>query len=155
MSAGYAAQSGGFGYAASAAKTILNLVSVANNIARLCEFSCSNDGVLPTAIPCTVDLCKSTQATAGTSTSTPAITQIRGETRPALCVPLAKYTAEPTVLTPIKTWYIPEFAGALTMQYPLGREPALVGVGGYAILVTMSSTVATTNVRAHVEWEEG
>lgn len=155
MSAGYSAISGGFGVNPSVTATLMNFITVANMIGRVNEWSVSTDGVTPLAIPAIVDFCKSTQATAGTSTNTPVITQTRGETRPALAVPLSKYTAEPTVLTAVKTWYLPEFAGSILQQYPLGREPSLAGVGGYAVRVTTSATTGLTNFRGHFEWEEG
>jgi hypothetical protein len=67
-----------------------------------------------------------------------------------------QYSAEPTVLNPVKQWYVPAFMGLFTIQAPLGREPMLLGTAttimkGIAIRV---SAPAAVNVRGYIEWDE-
>jgi hypothetical protein len=54
---------------AATAKTILSVIAPASGAIRLVELSVSFDGVSATAEPVTVELCKSTEAGAGTATS--------------------------------------------------------------------------------------
>ena len=74
------------------------------------------------AVPGVLDACRSTQATAGTAGAT-TITQIRGPTRTVQGTAGFNYSAEPTVLTVVKSWYVPQYNGMLILQFPLGREP--------------------------------
>lgn len=156
MSAGYAFVSGtGFSYNPSDSKSLISVITASGGLARLTEWGCSMDGVTPTAIPATVDLMKSTQAGAGTQTGTPTIVQIRGNARTVVATCGSKFTAEPTVLTAVKTWYLPEFVGSLVQQYPLNREPESSGLGAYVVKITMSATTGATNARGYMEFEEG
>ena len=106
MPAGYTINTqGDIALSAATAKTILNVINASNSLIRLTEIAVSFDGVSATAEPVTVELCSSTQATAGTSTSeTPA--QIRGPTRTVQASGARNYTAEPTTLTAVKRWLV-------------------------------------------------
>ena len=59
------------------AKTILNVINAANSLIRITGCSVSFDGISATAEPVTVELCSSTQATAGTPGSSPTPTQVQ------------------------------------------------------------------------------
>lgn len=152
MSAGYVAETNGdVALTAATAKTILNVINAANGLIRITEMAVSFDGVSSTAEPVTVELCSSTQATAGTSTAH-TIVQTRGPTRTVQATAARNYTAEPTTLTVIKRWLVHPQTG-LFVQFPLGREPEQVTTAdGLCIRCTAPATV---NVQAYMEFEEG
>jgi hypothetical protein len=139
---------------AATAKTILNVVNGTNALIRLVEFSVSFDGVTATAEPVVVELCGSTQATAGAPTGgTITLTQIRGPVRTAQSTGRRNYTAEPTVLTVWKRWLVSAFGGLLVLQFPLGREPEMITtVAGMCLRCTAPAAV---NAQAYLEVEEG
>lgn len=137
------------------AKTVLNVVAGANSGILIVEFGISFDGVTSSAVPAVVELCSSTQATAGTSTDTLTVVQTRGRvTGGEAPTAFARYSAEPTVLVRHRVWYVPQFMGSLTLQFPLGREPETDDSGGtiraYAIRVNVSANV---NCLAYMEVE--
>lgn len=154
MAAGYTidTQGGDVALTAATAKTVLNVINAANSLIKIVEFSVSFDGVTATAEPVLVELCSSTQATAGTSSSA-TIKQIRGATRTVQATGAYNYTAEPTVLTATKRWLVPAFMGLLVVQFPLGREPEQVTTAdGLCIRCTAPAAV---NVQGYIEFEEG
>jgi hypothetical protein len=158
MAAGYSCTSGTAFAVTSGAKTLINLISGASAAPpTLVEFGVSFDGVTASAVPVLVELCSSTQATAGTAGSVGTITQIRGYAGSTTGVTVAgQYTAEPTVLTAVKQWFVPAFMGLFTIQFPLGREPygfdtASTAGKGWALRV---SAPAAVNVRGYLEWDE-
>ena len=152
MAAGYVAETNGdIALSAATAKTILNVINAANGLIRITEMAVSFDGTSSTAEPVTVELCSSTQATAGTSTSH-TIVQTRGPTRTVQATAARNYTAEPTTLTVIKRWLVHPQTG-LFVQFPLGREPEQVTTAdGLCIRCTAPAAV---NVQAYMEFEEG
>ena len=120
MPAGYTVESNGdIALVAATAKSILSVVNAANALIRIVELGVSFDGISATAEPVTVELCRSTQATAGTSTAH-TILQIRGPTRTVDATARRNYTAEPTVLTVAKRWLVHPQTG-IVIQFPLGR----------------------------------
>lgn len=153
MPAGYTVETNGdIALAAATAKTIMNIINATNGLIRLCEFAVSFDGVTATAEAVTVELCSSTQATAGTTTSH-TIAQCRGPVRTVQATAARNYTVEPTVLTVLKRWLVTPFAGCLVVQFPLGREPEQVTTAdGLCIRCTAPAIV---NVQGYMEFEEG
>lgn len=158
MAAGYACSSGAAFAVTSGAKTLLNLIAPASAAPPvLVEFGISFDGVTASAVPALVELCASTQATAGTGGTVGTITQIRGYGGAnAQATVLGQYSAEPTVLTPVKQWFVPAFMGLFTIQFPLGREAigfdaASTSMKGIALRV---SAPAAVNARGYIEWDE-
>jgi len=154
MSAGYTVKAGAaIALTAATAKTVLNVINAANSLIKLVELSLSFDGVTSSAVPALVELCSSTQATAGTAGSSPTPTQIRGPVRTVQATAGVNYSAEPTVLTPLKEWLVPVFMGSLTVQFPLGREPEQITTAdGLCLRITAPAAV---NVRCYIEFEEG
>jgi len=154
MSAGYVvAGVGNMALSAATAKTIVNVINSANGLIRLTEISASFDGVTATAVPVAVELCSSTQATAGTPGTSPTPRQIYGPTRAALSTAAEDYTSEPTVLTVLKTWFIRADGGVFVLQSPLGRETEQsVTVDGLLLRCTAPAAV---NARGYIEFEEG
>lgn len=154
MPAGYTvATVGDVALSAATAKTIINVINAANGLVRIVELSVSFDGVTASAEPVTVELCSSTQATAGTPGTSPTPTQLRGPTRTFQGTAALAYTAEPTVLTVLKRWLVPAFNGLLVLQFPLGREPEQVTTAdGLCLRCTAPATV---NCQGFLEVEEG
>ena len=158
MAAGYACTSGAAFAVTSGAKTLLNLISPTNaSPPILTEFGVSFDGVTASAVPALVELCFSTQATAGTAGSVGTVTQIRGYSGTTAQASVSgQYTAEPTVLTAVKQWYVPAFMGLFTIQFPLGREAVgfdTASTSGKGIAIRVSAPAAV-NVRGYIEWDE-
>lgn len=142
--------------ATTGAKTALMVIAAANSGLLIVEFGISFDGVTASAIPALVELVSSTQATAGTPTGAPTVTQNRGRVTGGE-PPTAggRYSAEPTVLVRHKAWYVTPNNGILVMQFPLGREPETDDSGGaikaYGIRVNVSANV---NCMAYFELEK-
>jgi hypothetical protein len=159
MAAGYACTSGAAAFAVAAgAKTLINLIAPAAAAPPvLVEFGVSFDGVTASAVPVLVELCTSTQGAAGTPGTGGTVNQIRGY--PAVTAGStvsAQYTAEPTTLNAVKQWFIPAFMGSLTVQFPLGREPMLLGTAATIMkaLALRVSAPAAVNARGYFEWDE-
>ena len=139
--------------AAATAETMVMVINSANGVIRITEMSASFDGVDSTAIPVKLDLCSSTQAGAGTPTTSPTPRQIYGVARAALSTGGEDYTAEPTVLTILKSWFIRADGGLFILQSPLGRETEQsVTADGICLRATAPAAV---NGLAYLEFEEG
>ena len=130
------------------AKTALNSISPAGHGLSLVEIGISFDGVTASAVPATCEIAQSTQATAGTSGVTPTITQVRGRvTSGSAPTGGSNYTAEPTTLTRLKIFYVPQYNGTYTYQLPLGREVECDSSGG-----TVKALALRINVSANVNF---
>ena len=138
--------------ATAGAKTVLNVIAGANQACSILQWGVTFDGVTATAVPAGVELCQSTQATAGTpGGSAPAVVQVGGRTIAAQFTMGHNYTAEPTALTVIEPYYVPQFMGAFVMQYPLGNEPDTDLSGGTVkALAIRINVTANVNVRAYM-----
>ena len=141
--------------ATAGAKTLLMAISPAGHGLAMVEFSISMDGVTSTAVPATLDIVQSTQAGAGTSGVAPTITQVRGRlTTGSAPTGGSNYTAEPTTLTIVKRFYVPQYMGLFVYQFPLGREIECDSSGGtikgLGIRINVSAAV---NVMAYMEVE--
>lgn len=152
MSAGYVIDTNGdVALAAATAKTVLSAINAANGLIRIPELSVSFDGTSSTAEPVTVELCSSTEATAGTGTAH-TIVQCRGAARTAQFTAKRAFTAEPTVLTVLKRWLVHPQTG-ITVPAPLGREPEQTTTAD--ALVLRCTAPAAVNCQAYMEVEEG
>lgn len=145
---------GGFSYAANTTKTLLTVDAPAGRNITLTELGISADGTSGTALALRVELCRCTFATAGTSTAAVTGIQTRGDTTAAQSTGARDYTAEPTVLTTIRTWFVTPNMGLLGWQFPLGREPMSAVGTGFALRVTNPTGGTTVNVRGYMEIEE-
>lgn len=133
----------------SAVHTVLNVLAGANQPIQIVEWGVSLDGTTSSATPATVELMQSTQATAGTpGASAPAVVQTTGNKNVTVQFTTAhNYTAEPTVLTTIEQFYVPQYNGLLVKQYLPSREPesdlsgTASGVKGLCLRVTPSASV--------------
>lgn len=141
--------------APAAVHTLITAIAPAGHGLTLVEFGISFDGVTASAVPVFVELVTSTQAGAGTAGVTPTATQIRGRTT-AGSAPTsgANYTAEPTVLTRQKQWYVTPNNGVLIVQFPLGREIETDSSAGTTKAIGLRITPpATVNCLAYLEVE--
>lgn len=152
MASRYTVESNGdISLSAATAKTVLSYIAASSAPFRLIEMEIGFDGTSSSAEPVTVELCKSTEAGAGTSTSH-TILQSGGTTRGVQGSAKRNFTAEPTVLTVIKRWLVHPQTGR-TWQFPLGREPEQV-TGSQAYVVRCTAPAAV-NVQGYMEVEEG
>lgn len=139
----YTGVSGAFN-ATAGAKTALNVIAGANQNIGLRYFKVSCDGSTATETPLTVDICQSTQATAGTAGSTPTAVQAAGRALAFQGSLAAAYSAEPTALTVIDSFYLPQFMGVYAEALPLGEEYETDFSGGtvraIAIRVNLNNT---------------
>jgi len=139
---------------AATAKTLVNLISGANRVPLLTEFSVGFDGVTASAVPVLVEVGFCTQATAGTpgTSPTPALIRGKGASQSTAGV---DYSAEPTVITPNKHWLVTPNGGLLVIQSPLGREAeADLSGGTNKAHVLRCNAPANVNARAYMEYEE-
>ena len=155
INAAYSLVSGTPFAATAGAKTFMMAIAPAGHGLALVEFALSMDGVTATAVPALVEIVSSTQAGAGTSVVTPTITQIRGRsTSGSAPTGGGNYSAEPTTLVSLKRWYVPQFMGGITYQFPLGREiecdSSAGTLKGLGIRINVSANV---NVVGHMEVE--
>lgn len=141
--------------ATAGAKTALMAIAPSSSGLVLVEFGISFDGVTASAVPALVEIVSSTQAGAGTGTGTPTITQSRGRvTGGAAPTAAGRYSAEPTVLTRRRAWYVTPNNGILVVQFPLGREPETDNSSGAAKAVGIRVNVsANVNVMCYMEVE--
>lgn len=154
-STGYAVTSGtsAVALAAATAKTIVNLIAGSAVGIHVVEFGISFDGVTASAVPVLVELCQSTQATAGTSTGG-TVNQLRGRVQSSGITAGVAYSAEATVLTPVKQWLVTPNGGLLVIQSPLGREGETDLSGGTIKGIALRCTApAIVNTRAYMEFE--
>jgi hypothetical protein len=156
MDAVYVARNTAFA-ATAGAKTVLNVIAGANQPVSILEWGISMDGVTSSAVPATVELCQSTQATAGTgAASPPAIVQVGGKTITAQPTTAHNFTAEPTVLTPIEQFYVSQYNGLFVKQYPLGLEPDTDLSGGTVkALAIRVNVTAAVNVLVYIRFGIG
>ena len=141
--------------ATAGAKTILNVIAPAGHGLSLVEFGISFDGVTSSAVPALVEICQSTQAGAGTSAEAATIVQVRGRlTSGSAPTSGTRYTAEPTTLSVVRTFYVAQYMGVLVLQLPLGRELECDSSGGTIKAIAMRINVsANVNAKAYMEVE--
>lgn len=150
--AGYTAVFDLVALTANTAKTVVSVVNGANGLVRAVEVGIGFSGTDGTRQQAIVELCKSTQATAGTSTPA-AIAQSYGPTRTAQATAAKNFTVDPTVLTVIKRWRVP-ITSAQTIAFSLGREPEQV-TSANALCLRVTSPDLGVNADGYIEFEEG
>lgn len=148
----FAAQTeGAVALVAATAKTILNVIAASGKSFKVTEVAVGFDGVTSSAVPVLVELCRSTQAGAGSSS---AVTPRRVSGDPNITVDSTaakNYSAEPTTLTPMREWLLTPNGGLLVVPFPLGREAEAVVAQAIAVRCTAPAGV---NVRGYIEFEE-
>jgi hypothetical protein len=119
------------------------------------EAAVSFDGVTASAVPVYMEMCLSTQAGAGTGGTAPTIVQSRGRSTGGQA-PTASgsHTAEPTVLTRVRHWYVSPNGGLFVYPLPLGREVESDSSAGTIKAIALRSTPpAAVNLAAYMEVE--
>lgn len=152
---GYVICSGTFSLSANVPKTIISIVSV-NEAPVITQMSVSFKGTTQTDAPALVELCLCSQISSGVSNPVVAA-QVWGtpQLTPTV-VPSIGFTTEPTVIVPIRQWFITPAGGVLDLQYPLGREPMgaiLASTTGKGILLRVTASAAVT-CTGYMEWGE-
>ena len=139
------------------AKTAINLISGSANQLSIVEYGISCDGTSGNLL---IELCQSTQATAGTPGSSPTPLQIRGwPAQTSANSAGISYTAEPTVLTTsgAKRWRFPLPGGPFVLQAPLGREMTGIvtaSTAGKGLALRLTASTGTPNADSYAEYEE-
>lgn len=134
---------------AATAKSVVSVVSGANDDTTITEFVVSFDGVSASAVPVLVELCSYDATSAGTrTTGTPG--QIAGRISSTGTAVYHTYTVEPTVLVVIYSWNVTPNGGLLDIMYPLGREPVTDIARGLVLRLTAPAAV---NCRATMCFE--
>ena len=134
--------------------TILEINPPANRKAVVTEASVTFSGVSATDVPVLVQLCRVTAASAAGTGVTPTDQK---DTSIGASATAAKYlpASEGTVVV-LKQYEVPPSSG-LVIQYPLGREPEIIGgaasAKGYSIRCNRGSGAAI-NADANIEFEE-
>jgi hypothetical protein len=132
--------------AAGTPKTILAVLAPSTFGVDLLSFWVSPDGVSPTAVPLLWELCSLTGATAGTNTSeTATIAQEGGRAITTGFTAASAYTAEPTVLTAIKSMLLTPNGGVYEYEYLWPDTPDSPVSQGFALRLNAPAVV---NVRA-------
>jgi len=134
---------------ASTAKTVLSVLAPAQFGTDWKKVSFSFDGVTAANVGVLIELCSLDSTSAGTGTAA-TITQVRGRAITAGFTGKYAFTAEPTVLTPIKRTRITPNGGALWYDWPLGDSWDSPVSAGFALRMTAGVGV---NVNAEFDVE--
>jgi hypothetical protein len=137
--------------------TILEVNPPANRKAIITEMSITFSGISATDVPVLVQLVEVTAASAAGTAVTPAPLKDYGGSVGFVAATAAKKlpATEGTVVV-LKTYMVPPSSG-LVIQYPLGREPEIVGAAaaakGFAIRANRGAG-AVINCDANIEFDE-
>jgi hypothetical protein len=149
--AGYSlATAAAVGLVAATAKTVLNVIAPAQFGIDLKKVRFGTDGVTASALPIHVELCRSTQAGAGTSGTAVTVNQAYGPTITAGFTGGSNYSAEPTALTVLESWLIDPNKSTVLYDYPLGDTYDTVVSQGLCLRCTAPAAV---NVRVTLVFE--
>jgi hypothetical protein len=148
--AGYTATSGSVALAAATAKTVLNVIAPASFGIDLRSLALAFDGVTASAIPVLVEICRSTQAGAGTPGSTPTALQGYGRAIVVGATVGAGYSAEPTVLTVLDAYTLSPNGGLVIRDWPPNEGFDCDVSHGLAVRLTAPAVV---NARATMKFE--
>ena len=136
---------------ASTTRTMIQLVTSANEQAIVVEFGICFDGSTATT-PIEVRLAR--QTTAGTSSAgTPVKWDPADATTPQTTTLTGFSSTEPTTTDILGRWFVAANNGLFVMQYPLGREPK-IALSGRLGLITVSPASVTPNCLAYMVYEE-
>lgn len=125
------------------AKTVLAVIAPASFGIDLQGFEIGLDGTVASAVPITVELCSSTQATAGTSTAG-TVVQDYGNRITAGFTGAYNYTVEPTVLTAVRAWTLTPVGSTLIQAFPWGQTPDVGPGASFAIRMKAPAAVNVT-----------
>lgn len=140
--------------ATAGAKTVLKLVTPTSFFIKVHEIGVSMDGVTSSAVPATVDVFTSDETTAGTGSGTAVTTQVNGRTQADGLTVTQNHSAEGSVYTILKHWFVPQYMGVLVVQNPLGLEENSPAGAADSIGIRINVT-ANVNVLAYIKWSRG
>ena len=134
-------------------KTLLQLVTPANQCVVIKEVSISFAGTSPTAAPIEVNLVW--QTSAGTMTALTPLNETLGSGETIQCTAQRDATAEPTTTNVIRTWYVHPQLGLLWVP-TMPWDEIIIRPGGSArrmglMVITPGASVSTT---AYIRFEE-
>jgi hypothetical protein len=135
-------------------RVAVHILNAANGLIRVTALGISFDGISATAEPVLVELCSSSEATAGSGATTSAPVQVRGPTRAVQATGKVDFpnATPPTVLNAWHEWLVHPQSG-ITIQFPFGREPEQTTTAD-ALCLRVTAPQAV-NCRAWMEFEEG
>jgi len=139
------------GLTASTAKSMGSVAAAANQPIKILEAMASHDGATSTNAPDVTDFARCTFGTAGTATSTTPLKKDPGRAETIQTTGKTNYTAEPTVVTPLKTVNVAQYNGVYHYITPQGNP--LMVVGGQGFLIRQNSP-NTVNGSGLIEFEE-
>lgn len=153
---GYTAvTSGAVALASAAAKTVLGVKSNAAFGIDLRKIAIGFDGVTASATPVLVELVYATFATNAPGTNSTSVTaaQAYGRVVASGVTAASNWTAEPTVLTVLKSYFLTPNGGLVIEEFAPdhGFDTALGE--GFAIRCTTVAGSGTPNIRATMEFE--
>lgn len=140
---------------AGTAKTVLNVIAATNRRVKVHEVSVGFIGASGAAKPVLVELCTSTQAGAGSGSSS--VTPAKEDASDGSTVQATAnkgFTSEPTTYTVVRSWRVHPQAGLPSVQFPLGREIVCDIAKAVALRVTFETGETTTNIDAAISFEE-
>lgn len=135
---------------AATAKTVLSVIAPAQFGIDLKKLRFGTDGVTATAVPILVEICRSTQAGAGTSGTAVTVQQIYGPTITAGFTGGSNFSAEPTVLTVLESWLVDPNKSTVLYDWPLGDT---IDTAVSQALVVRCTAPAAVNVRVTMIFE--
>jgi hypothetical protein len=138
------------GLVAATAKVVLNVIAPAQFGIDLKKIRMGTDGVTASALPIHVELCRSTQAGAGTSGTAVTVQQAYGPVITAGFTGGSNYSADPTVLTVLESWLVDPNKSTVLYDYPLGDTYDTLVSQGMAMRCTAPAAV---NVRFTMVFE--
>lgn len=136
-----------------ATKTLLQLVTPANQCVVIKEISISFKGTSPTAEPIEVNF--AFQTTAGTMSALTPLNETNGSSETIQCTAQRDATVEPTTTSVIRTWAVHPQLGLLWVP-TMPWDEIIIRPGGSAkrmglMLINPGATVPTT---AYIRFEE-
>lgn len=135
---------------AATAKSVLSVIAPAQFGVDLKKIRLGTDGVTATAVPILVEICRSTQAGAGTSGTAVTVQQIYGPTITAGFTGGSNFSAEPSVLTVLESWLIDPNKSTVLYDWPLGDT---MDTAVSQAMVLRLTAPAAVNVRATMVFE--
>lgn len=148
----YTVRVSGLTLTATTAKTIIGTIGAATRRHKLKRLQLSFSSVTATDAAVLVEICRSTQAGAGTATAQ-ASTLIDPAETASITTAAVNYTAEPTTLTVIDTFYVSPIGNTFLWEIPNGREYIFALSTGCMIRCTSPAT-QTTNMGGAILFEE-
>lgn len=135
---------------ATSAKTAAAVIAGGTVIPTIIGFDFSSDDTLTTGA-FKVELIITAQSTAGTAGGSTVVKM--GATQGAATSTCGtSYSAEPTTVTVLATWYVAAAGGPFSYLFPMGRE--FVCPVSHTMGVRVTAPSATPNVSVNLYWEE-